>query len=273
MPELGWRILEAGFCRHPEFSTRRDGRWKVCEYPALVTLLEHPTFGHMLFDTGYSHHFMTATDPFPERVYRCVTPVNLGQGQSVLEQLPHLGLSAADIRHVFVSHFHGDHVGGLPDFPHARIFCAQEAWADLNARSRVSRVRVGLLAALCPPDILTRGTFLETLPAAALPPEFAPFTAARDLFGDGSALAVPLPGHAAGHWGLAFRSKGKWVFLLGDAAWSSAALRAGSPPPRLTTAWLGDTQVYRDTFDALHRLAVGNSGVVLVPAHCQEFRP
>jgi len=174
---------------------------------------------------------------------------------------------------VFVSHFHGDHVGGLPDFPHAKIFCAQEAWDDLQARSRVSRIRVGLLAALSPPDIRGRLTFLENLRDARLPAEFSPLTTARDLFGDGSALAIHLPGHAAGHWGLAFRSKGQWVFLLGDAAWSSAALRAGSLPPRLTTAWLGDTQLYRDTFDSLHQLAIGNSGIVLVPAHCPEFRP
>jgi glyoxylase-like metal-dependent hydrolase (beta-lactamase superfamily II) len=273
MHELSWELIEAGFCRHPEFSTRRDGKWQVCEFPALVGLLTHPERGHLLFDTGYSHHFFAATQPFPERVYRMVTPVELAKGTSVLEQLQTRGIAAADVQHIFVSHFHGDHVGGLPDFPAARVFCAEAAWRDLHGRSRVSRVRVGLLAALSPPAIRDRLSFLESLPEVTLPPDFAPFTIARDLFGDGSALAIELPGHAAGHWGLAFRSQGRWVFLLGDAAWSSDAIRAGSPPPRATTAWLGDTRVYRETFDALHRLASRNSGILLVPAHCPEFRP
>jgi glyoxylase-like metal-dependent hydrolase (beta-lactamase superfamily II) len=272
-PEFRWQLIECGFCRHPEFSVRRDGRWKVCEFPALVALLTHPTRGHLLFDTGYSQHFFSATDPFPERLYRCVTPVQLGNDQNLRQQLERRGIAARDVGHVFISHFHGDHVGGLPDFPDSRVFCAEEAWTDLHGRSRVSRVRVGLLDALAPKAMSSRLSFLEHLPEVSLPPEFAPFNSARDLFGDGSALAVNLPGHAAGHWGLAFRSEGRWIFLLGDAAWSSDALRAGSPPPRLTTAWLGDTRQYRETFQALHQLAVRDSGILLVPAHCAEFRP
>jgi glyoxylase-like metal-dependent hydrolase (beta-lactamase superfamily II) len=273
MVELDWKILEAGVCRHPEYSTRRDGRWKACEFPALVFLLTHPTRGLTLFDTGYSPHFFAATRPFPERLYRCVTPVELGAGQSVREQLERRGVRATDVHRVFVSHFHGDHIGGLPDFPDAAILCARAAWEDLERRSRVSRVRVGLLRALMPPDGAARLQWLEDLPEIPLPAGLAPFESGRDVFGDGSALAIALPGHAAGHYGLAFRAASGWVFLLADATWSSDALRAGAAPPRFTTAWLGDTRGYLQTFEALRELARRNPDVLLVPSHCEEFRP
>lgn len=273
MTELAWQMIECGFCRHPEFSIRGDGRWRVCEFPALVALLTHPARGHLLFDTGYSHHFFTATDPWPERLYRCVTPVELGPGQSLAQQLRHRGIDTVDIRHIFLSHFHGDHVGGLPDFGAAALYCAREAWEDLHSRGRVSRLRKGLLAALAPRSLAPRLTFFEDVPTVPLASSFAPFHSAHDLFGDGSALAVSLPGHAAGHYGLAFRAEGRWVFLVGDAAWTSAALKRGVPPPRATTDWLGDTAAYRATFQALHGLATGSSGMLVVPAHCADFRP
>lgn len=273
MPDLEWQTFEAGYCRHPEISVRRDGRWKSCEFPALVFLVRHPQQGCLLFDTGYSHHFLEATRRMPERLYTCVTPVTLPRGGSMKEQLAARGMAPADIRHVFVSHFHGDHIGGLPDFPGAQIFCARAGWQDMAGRSRFSRVRKGLLRELAPEAIAHRLCFIEDLGEITTPAEFAPFTRARDLFGDGSLLAIELPGHAPGHWGLAFRAAREWIFLLGDAAWSSAALRAGAPPPRLTTAFLGNTPDYRRTFEGLRRIALAHPNIRLVPSHCEEFRP
>jgi glyoxylase-like metal-dependent hydrolase (beta-lactamase superfamily II) len=44
-----------------------------------------------------------------------------------------------------------------------------------------------------------------------------------DLFGDGSIMLMPLPGHTAGNTGMFInRSNGPRIFLLGDAAWVAA---------------------------------------------------
>lgn len=264
-------ILRAGACAHPAVMTRRDAGLAPLVFPALAALIVHPDEGAILFDTGYDPAFFAATQPFPERLYRWVTPVTLEPGEAVADQLPRFGLAPDDIRAVVVSHFHGDHVAGLSRFPKARIFCARAGLAQVQRRGRFSRVRQGVLAALAPADIDARAVFFEDRPPVALGPDLAPFETGADLLGDGALLAVQLPGHCPGHWGLLVRqTDGRTRFLIADAAWSSAAVRDDVPPPRVTTALLGETGPYRQTLNALHRLWVRNPEVILTPSHCGE---
>lgn len=270
MIELTWRLLETGRCMHPEASSRTGASWRSCEFPALIALLRHPREGWILFDTGYGQAFMDATRRFPESLYRVVTPVSWQSREAAVEQLSRDGIKPDDISHVVLSHFHGDHAGALADFPRPNVWCAREAWEDLHARSRLSALSKGLLPALAPTSIATRLKFIDQRPAAKLPAELAPFDSGFDLFGDDSVIAVPLPGHAAGHIGIVFRERGRWVFLVADAAWSSRAVTENAPPPRWATGLLGDTPSYRRTLSNLHALAARRAGVLIVPAHCRE---
>jgi glyoxylase-like metal-dependent hydrolase (beta-lactamase superfamily II) len=119
------------------------------------------------------------------------------------------------------------------------------------------------------PDTESRAQFFEDAPEVTLPTAFAPFATGRDILGDGSLLAVELPGHCVGHWGLAFRTlDDRPVLLAGDAAWSSAAIERCVPPPRLTTSLLGETHAYRATLAALNRAHLSNSDLAILPSHC-----
>lgn len=273
MIELDWQLIEAGRCSHPEASSRSGASWRACEFPALVSLLRHPREGWILFDTGYGQAFMDATRHFPESLYRRVTPVSWRPEESAVAQIASRGVSPGDVRHVLLSHFHGDHAGGLPDFPSAHAWCAETAWQDLHGRSRLSALSAGLLPALVPRSESARLKFVDRTPLTRLPEALAPFGTGHDLFGDESLYAVPLPGHAVGHYGVCFRSAGNWVFLVGDAAWSTRAIEDNVPPPRWATALLGDTAIYRATLASLHALSRRRSGVLLVPSHCRSFRP
>ncbi|MDP3802394.1 MBL fold metallo-hydrolase [Brevundimonas sp.] len=251
--------------------TRRDAGLAPTVFPALAALIVHPDEGPMLFDTGYDPAFFAATDPFPERLYRWTTPVSLEPGDAVADQLPRFGLAPEDIRAVVVSHFHGDHVAGLARFPNARIYCARAALDQVWRRGRFARLRQGILAALAPADIDARAIFFEDRPRVALGPDLAPFDVGADLLGDGSLLAVNLPGHCPGHWGLLVRqTDDRTRFLIADAAWSSGAVRDDMPPPCLTTALLGETATYRRTLNSLHRLGQRNPDVLITPSHCGE---
>ncbi|MBJ7319779.1 MAG: MBL fold metallo-hydrolase [Brevundimonas sp.] len=265
-------MLQAGSCRHPAAMARRGAEWKPAVFPALAGLILHPTVGPVLFDTGYDPAFFRATATFPERLYRWATPVNLPGGAAVSDQLGRFGLKPDDVRAVVISHFHGDHVAGLHAFPRAALFCARAGLEDARRPGRLARVRRGLLDGLTPPDIDARARFFEDMPRTALGPDMAPFEDGADLFGDGSMLAVPLPGHCLGHWGLLLRGENddRQRFLIGDAAWSRGAVRDDAPPPRLTTDLLGATEVYRRTLNDLHRLWTRRSDLVLTPSHCPE---
>lgn len=273
MTIVDWRAYDVGHCLHPECMVRRGGALAARRFPSLAFRLRHPAFGDVLFDTGYSHHFFDATRRFPERLYRMATPVHLGERQCLRAQLEAEGIAARDIAGIVLSHLHGDHVGGLLDFPDAPLWCARAAWHDLAARGRWSALRIGLLPALLGTDFGSRCRWIEALPRVAPPETLTGFGDGHDLLGDGSLIAVPLPGHAAGHCGLAFRDRDGWVFLVGDAAWSSSALRDRALPPRFTTGWLGDTGAYRDTFLRLSALMQAQPGLRLVPSHCLEWCP
>jgi glyoxylase-like metal-dependent hydrolase (beta-lactamase superfamily II) len=227
----------------------------------------------MLFDTGYGEAFMEATRRFPESLYRRVTPVSWTPRQSIAAQLQASGIPASEVCTVIVSHFHGDHVGALGDFPQAKIWCSAEAWEDLHGRSRLSALGKGLLPALAPPSLIERTRYFESTECRRLPATLAPFADGFDLLSDGSLFAVPLPGHAEGHFGLCFRDRQRWVFLVGDAAWSARAIAENTPPPAWATAALGDTRTYRRTLSSLHALAARGTDVLLVPSHCPSFRP
>jgi glyoxylase-like metal-dependent hydrolase (beta-lactamase superfamily II) len=273
MIELEWFLLEAGHCTHPEASSRRGAPWRNCEFPALVTVMRHPVHGWILFDTGYGDAFLREIRRFPESLYSAITPVHFSPRQAVAAQLHARGIEPSSVGTVVVSHLHGDHVGALGDFPRARILCSEVAWADLHGRSRWSALAKALLPALTPPSLLPRVAWIESTPPVALAAELAPFDFGFDLLADGSLFAVPLPGHAAGHFGLCFRSGGRWVLLVADAAWSHQAILDNVPPPRWATAFLGNTREYRATLARLHALAVRNGPVTIVPSHCRSLRP
>lgn len=273
MTTIECRIYEAGHCRHPECATRRGAPFSPIAYPALAFLLRHPQRGAILFDTGYSEHFLEATRRLPERLYRMVTPMHLRAGESLQAQLQRDGLAPSEIGHVVLSHLHGDHIGGARDFPGAALICSRAAWEDMRARTRLGSLKRGLLPRLLPDDFLDRVSWIEDAPLRDLPTALAGFGSGHDLLGDGSLLAVALPGHAAGHYGLLFDDpQGVTTFLVADAAWSSQAIREGVPPPSLVTAWLGDTVACRDTLQRLHELSSHAPSVRILPSHCSEWR-
>ncbi|WP_159065318.1 MBL fold metallo-hydrolase, partial [Xanthomonas citri] len=157
-------LLRVGHCRHCERMVRADGHWHAVEFPALSVLIRHPQRGALLYDTGYAAHFFRATDPWPERLYRWTTPVNLPVDETLGAQLSKRGVSLDDIAWCLISHFHADHVGGLRDLPNARFMCLRADYQQLRSCSRVGGLRRALLPQLLPDDFDQRLQFADQAP-------------------------------------------------------------------------------------------------------------
>lgn len=244
----------------------QGGRRQQVACHALVALLHHPTHGWILWDTGYAPHMLTATDHFPERLYRWMTPLRLDPSLAVAAQLPHFGLQPADIQVVIISHFHADHTAGLRDFPNARFICSTDAYAHLTRYTGFGALRRGYLPALLPPDFAERCTHLPAFSGPAIP-HLGP---SHDLFGDGTLQLIALPGHARGQLGLLAQTDRGNCFFLADGAWLTRSIVENRPPSRMADLIADDPAGVRQTVANLHRFHQTHPEWRLIPTHCPE---
>jgi glyoxylase-like metal-dependent hydrolase (beta-lactamase superfamily II) len=279
MKALQLYVLQAGYCRHLACMADRGAGLKSMQFPALCGLIRHPDAGWILYDTGYASHFMTETARWPERLYRTALPVCLPDEAQLTVQLAGLGITPADIRRVIISHHHGDHIAGLKDFPAARFTALREASEHIiSLRDHRWRATLGgHLPGLLPPDYLQRLDRADDRPVVPLPDWLAPLQRGFDLFGDGSMIAVPLPGHSKGQMGLFLPdANGRPALLAADACWSLPALRAGRLPAWPALALSGSYGRYAETFTSLRQLALRESALAILPSHCttawQEYQ-
>ncbi|SFB50448.1 Glyoxylase, beta-lactamase superfamily II [Cohnella sp. OV330] len=280
------KLMSAGYCVHPEFVTIRGGSLRTAAYPAGFALIRHPAQGWILFDTGYSARFEALTRRLPYALYRRLTPIRYREEDAAVRQLARLGIRADEIGTVILSHFHADHIGGARDFPNARFLYPEAAYAPLRRLGPVRSTRAGFLPGLLPDGFADLATPIERTASWTPLPGPSPLIGGWDLLGDGSLIAVSLPGHAAGQIGLLLhasdgphpaapsRAEGPTRCLLcADAAWSSLALRENRPPHPAAGIVMDDRRAYRDSFALLRRWQAADPALVIVPSHCREFFP
>lgn len=266
---LSVHLLSVGECRHCERITLSGGTLRPVSFPSICVVIVHPREGAVLYDTGYAEHFMESTRAFPERLYRWVTPVSLPAEQKLELQLSKLGIKLDDIRACLISHFHADHIAGLRDLRKARFFALGADVDNLNFGQRARGLLQGFLPSLLPDDFLSRLSIADAAPRRDLGSAWLAFGSGFDLFGDGSLLAVALPGHAPGQMGLRFRDgSDREVFLCSDACWSRAAWQELRYPSWLTRPVMHNWTLYRQTIRQLHELGSKHPELMILPSHC-----
>ena len=231
--QVSLTLLNTGFVFGFDALVVRGQPWKWAKLPCLTALIHHPLAGWGLFDTGYSPRFFEATHAFPYRIYRWLTPVEIQANGSQLAQLQRYGLTAADIRWIFLSHLHGDHCCGVRDFPQARIVVSQQSISEVLPLTGLAALQAAYLPELLdqrlrqieagqPGPLVVSGTQTSDFKLQSI--DCPIFGYNVDLFGDGSCLAIPLPGHAAGQMGLLVQGQTGPTLLAADAAWDYRAV-------------------------------------------------
>ena len=80
--------------------------------------------GLILVDTGYGTRDVTHPTRFVKIFNKVIGSIN-DLEETALHQVRALGYDPADVKHIFLTHMHLDHTGGLPDFPLAKVHVYQ----------------------------------------------------------------------------------------------------------------------------------------------------
>jgi glyoxylase-like metal-dependent hydrolase (beta-lactamase superfamily II) len=263
MPFRSVRFLNAGSCTQWGYLAGRKTR-RLVRFPAVFAHLDHPAHGQSLIDTGYSPAFLDATRPFPQRFYRWLTPLHLPPERHARGGLETRGIDPDQVERVFVSHFHGDHIGGVRQFPAARFVYRRSPFERLLGESALAQVRHAFLPRLLPDDFVERG---EPIAEGHFRPGDGDLSDFRvyDYWGDGDLLLVDLPGHADGHTGYLIRTDTGPLFYIVDATWDVEGMLAGRPLPRVSLALQHSKADYLRTQARLKRLT---DAVPVLACHC-----
>jgi glyoxylase-like metal-dependent hydrolase (beta-lactamase superfamily II) len=233
-------------------------RWTTPR-PINVYVIEHRD-GLVLFDTGQDRASVTDPGYFPGGpaglVYSRLATFDVGPDETLTAGLSRLGHRVGDVHSAVVSHLHQDHIGGLPELGRAEIVVSAREWRTLNAA--LPEVRGLMPAHIDLPGLSWKRIVHESLGDQTL----APFTDGHDLFGDGSMMLLPTPGHTPGSMSMLLRRPGRAPLLMvGDLTYDDLLLARGDLPG------VGNKRQMRDATDMVNQLRSALPGLVVLPAH------
>ena len=202
-----------------------DGRSKgpigrlVCH----CLLVETDAHGLVLVDTGYGlkdvRHPHDGPEPRITRAMRAMLNIRFREEETAIRQIERLGHSAADVRHIVLTHLDFDHAGGLEDFPNAAVHLMDKEYSAATGPRR----------GFVPRNRYRPRQFDEVKDWRRYSGQGEPwfgFETARALEGlPPEILLVPLPGHTWGHAGVAIQGPRGWLLHAGDAYFYRGEMR------------------------------------------------
>ena len=121
------------------------------------------------------------------------------------QQLAAIGLRPSDLRHVVLTHLHGDHINGLARLAGTRVLACAKALHRGGSRA-----------------LARRGCLAEPLSLTAEP--FGAFTRSLRLTDDGRVVAVPVPGHVRGQIAVIIVDGDRHIMPGADSAFTQQQL-------------------------------------------------
>lgn len=153
----------------------------------------------MVWDTGFAAGLKGKSQD--------LGPLVIHLDTTLAEQLAELGLKPQDIDIVGISHMHADHTGQAAQFPTAKLLIGKQDFEKTAGKDD--------------PFGPWRGSGRSVTLV----------TADHDIFGDGSVVALHLPGHTPDHLALLVKLASGPVLLTGDLYHSTMAREKRGVPP------------------------------------------
>jgi N-acyl homoserine lactone hydrolase len=227
---LGWMSNDAALMVPGETGTMR--------YPIPGYVVVHER-GTVLFDTGLHESLMTSSDSLGA-LATMFTP-ELTTADLAEARLAEAGIDPAAVTHVVNSHLHFDHCGRNGPFGDAVTLVQSAEWDAAQRPTKYAYVGVPL-------DEIGGGD-LRLVDGEV------------DLFGDGTVVLVPTPGHTVGHQSLLVRAgpdpDADSALLVGDACYVRRMLAA-----RLTPSFAVDVAGQIASYGVLERYEAAGARLI-----------
>lgn len=232
----------------------------LVDIPIPAYLLEHPSAGAVLVDTGM--HGSLADGSGRERS-RNLGPIgrlmsrhaSMRPEHAAAAQLKTLGIDAKDVELVVMTHLHFDHASALCDFPNATVLVDEREWRAAWARGGLLN---GYSTAQLDPSPTYRTIDFTSAPMVSR----GPFERTIDVFGDGALTLCSTPGHTAGHMSPIARLQEGEALLSADAAYTLPTIRDGERP-FLTY----DRKAFEHSLRQIQTYDRENPEAVIIPGH------
>jgi N-acyl homoserine lactone hydrolase len=192
-----------------------------------VHILRHPGFGTYLVDTGVSQQLLNDLGSHGVSwLTRQVMPLDKMRLRNSTAQI--VSRSGGSIQGIFFTHLHVDHIVGLPDIPaNVALYVGRGESTEISFK-----------------NLFARDTTTKLLQDKADLQEW-PFRFDRerkhsvigdvvDIFGDGSAFAISVPGHTPGSTAYVLRTPKGPILLTGDTSHTRWGWEHGVEPGSYT---------------------------------------
>jgi N-acyl homoserine lactone hydrolase len=253
LPDIKISVIKAGKMPSRQSFSYRGGSWTApYENGMAAILVQHPK-AKILFDTGFGSKVAEHWNTIP-RLMRALS--SYVPETPVATQLREHGIDPASLSMAVISHSHWDHISGLVDLPGIEVWMAREEVAFIR-----SHRYPGLI------DQMVDHLNIREFDFTSGP--YENFDSSLDVFGDGSVVLVPLPGHTPGSTGMFVNlHSGRRYLFIGDLTWAREGIEVPAERPWLARFLvdMDDAEVRRSIL-RVNSLRKADGSLVVVPAH------
>jgi glyoxylase-like metal-dependent hydrolase (beta-lactamase superfamily II) len=229
------------------------------EVPVPTYLIEHPTFGRLLIDTGFHPSITAKPSANLGHVISRRTEPKLAPGGDLAAQLRERGIDAKSIELVVMTHLHFDRASAMTEFEGATFIVSLAEWEGLLELSQPAHHEYRTEHFDYAFDYRTVDYDGESISS------YSTFARTFDLFGDGSVRLAFTPGHSPGHQAVICRLRDHDLVIAGDAIESLGELdgSGGEAKPF-------DPHTHRRSIQELRLFHRNYPQAVILPGHDSE---